>query len=149
VIRQRIAKCTVSSPMNGTVIRVWLRPGESFSTISPRPLLQLADLSLLRVRAEVDERDVLKVRAGQKALVFPEGKREQAVTGSVVSLYRSLGRKHVANDDPAERTDREVLEMLVGLDTRPAGWPLGLRVVVQVLKQESAASSAPAPAKTQ
>jgi hypothetical protein len=94
----------------------------------------MADLSVLRVRAEIDERDVLKVHVGQKALVFPEGKREEALPGLLTSIYKSLGRKRVVTDDPSDKTDREVLEALVEFDRTPPRWPLGLRVVVQLFE---------------
>ena len=52
VIREKIAKYTVTAPIDGTILRVLLRPGESFSTLAPRPLFTISDLSVRRVRAE-------------------------------------------------------------------------------------------------
>jgi HlyD family secretion protein len=130
-ISEKIAKCRVYSPISGTVLRVLLKQGESFSTAAPRPLAHIADLTLARVRAEVDERDVARVKVGQKVRVFQEGFREQAVAGVVENIYRTMGRKRVASGDPAEKTDRDILETMILLDEQAPRLPLGLRVIVQ------------------
>ena len=70
----------MTAPIEGTVLRVLLRPGESFSTLTPRPLFRMADTSARRVRAEIDERDVLNVRVGQPVVVFPDGHETQRFT---------------------------------------------------------------------
>jgi multidrug resistance efflux pump len=59
--QERLRKCSIIAPIDGTVLRVYARPGESFSTVTPRPLFSLADASGRRVKAEVDERDFGKV----------------------------------------------------------------------------------------
>ncbi|MGB7758305.1 MAG: efflux RND transporter periplasmic adaptor subunit [Bryobacteraceae bacterium] len=136
-IREKLAKCQVTAPIGGTVLRVLLKPGESFSTFTPRPLLEMADLTLRRVRAEVDERDVGKVRLGQRALVFPEGQRERTYAGSVQTLYKVMGRRHTLTGDPAEKADHDVLETMVLLDKSGNDLPVGLRVVVRFLEPET------------
>jgi multidrug resistance efflux pump len=135
VIRSRLSKCTVEAPMNGTILRVLLRPGESFSTITPRPLFRIADLSGRRVRAEVDERDALGAHVGQKAIVFAEGREGQKFAGSVVQIAKSMGRKSILSGDPAEKTDHDVLEAIIGLDGKASALPVGMRVIVQFLSQ--------------
>src|SRR6059058_3662880 len=59
--QERIGKCAIVSPIDGTVLRVYARRGESFSTVTPRPLFSLADTSSRHIKAEIDERDVDKV----------------------------------------------------------------------------------------
>lgn len=133
-ISERIAKCRVTAPISGTVLRVLIKRGESFSTLTPRPVAHIADLSLQRVRAEVDERDVARVKQAQKVLVFQEGARDQSAGGVVESIYHTMGRKHVSSGDPAEKTDRDVLETMILLDKQAPHFPLGLRVIVQFLQ---------------
>jgi HlyD family secretion protein len=133
-IRERIGKCTVTAPINGTILRVLLRPGESFSTLAPRPLFTMSDLSVRRVRAEVDERDVLKVRTGQKVVVFAEGDEDQKFNGKVQQVATSMGRKRIISGDPAEKTDHDVLESTIAMSAEASALPVGMRVVVQFLK---------------
>jgi multidrug resistance efflux pump len=91
----------------------------------------MADISIRRVRAEIDERDVTKVRIGQKVLVFPTGREDEKLTGKVQQIAASMGRKRVISGDPADKTDHDVLESLIRLDPKGQSLPVGMRVVVQ------------------
>lgn len=133
-IQERIGKCTVTAPIDGTVLRVLLRPGESFSTTMPRPLFTIADLSVRRVRAEVDERDVMKIRVGQKVQVFPDGREDYKFAGKVQQIASSMGRKRILSGDPAEKADHDVLESVVLMNADAKALPVGMRVVVQFLR---------------
>ena len=134
VMQEKIGKCTVTAPIDGTILRVLLRPGESFSTLAPRPLFTMADLSVRRVRAEIDERDVMKVRTGQRVQVFPAGREDQAFSGKVQQISSSMGRKRIISGDPAEKTDHDVLESMILLEPAGKSLPVGMRVVVQFLR---------------
>jgi len=134
VIREKIAKYTVTAPIDGTILRVLLRPGESFSTLAPRPLFTISDLSVRRVRAEIDERDVLKVQVGQKVLVSPPGREEEKFTGKVQLIASSMGRKRILSGDPAEKADHDVLESVILMQPAARTLPVGMRVVVQFLR---------------
>jgi multidrug resistance efflux pump len=132
--QDRIQKCAIVAPIDGTVLRVDARPGESFSTVTPHPLFYLADTSGRRVKAEIDERDLSKVAVGQKAIVQAEGLDGEKFSGTVESISDVMGRKSVFSDDPGDKTDREVLEATIGLSSEDAkALPIGLRVTVQFL----------------
>jgi len=135
-LEQQISKCTVKAPMSGTVLRILLRAGEAFSTVSPKPLFTMADLSGRRVRAEVDERDVTKVRVGQKVLITSDALDKQRFHGVVAKLATSMGRKKTLTGDPAEKADRDVLEVMVDFQDDGHSLPVGLRVTVQ-FKEEN------------
>lgn len=128
---QKLEKCVVRAPLSGTVLRVLLRSGESFALVSPRPILTMADLSSRRVRAEVDERDVGKVHIGQRVVVYSEAYAGRRFTGKVTELAPVMGRKSVLTGDPAEKTDRDILEVVAELDGPAKALPLGLRVTVE------------------
>src|SRR6267142_1835138 len=67
--QERIGKCSIVAPIDGTILRVYARRGESFSTVTPRPLFSLADTSSRHIKAEVDERDVDKLFAGPNGII--------------------------------------------------------------------------------
>ena len=134
VLQQMIEKSMVRAPVSGTVLRTLLRPGESFSTFVPRPIVSLADTSSLRVRAEVDERDVARVFPGQRVIVRAEGLDPAGLPGRVSRLGAEMGRKRVKTGDPAEKSDRDVLEVLVDLDRQDPRLVVGLRVTALFLK---------------
>jgi multidrug resistance efflux pump len=133
-IRANIGKCQVRSPLSGTVVRRFMRPGEVVSMIFPQPIVSIVDNSSLRVRTEVDERDIRHVRVGQDVLVSTDALGSQRVAGRVASLGSVMGRKRVMTGDPSEKSDRDVLEVMIALNERDSSLVLGLRVTVQFLE---------------
>lgn len=133
VMEEKLKKCVVTAPIDGSILKTLLRVGESFSSINPRPLFTLADLSGRRVRAEVDERDVAKVQLNQRVLVSCDAMPSHKLAGRISSLAKTMGRKHAWSANPADKTDRDVLEALVTLDGNANQLPVGLRVTVQFL----------------
>lgn len=131
----RAGKCVVRAPQAGRVLRVHLLPGEIVSTVTPRPVISLADLSVLRVRAEVDERDLGRLRLGQAVTVSADAFPDKEFNGRVTSFCSLMGRKHVRTGDPAEKSDRDVLEVLVDLDDNDERLVVGLRTTVRFLAQ--------------
>jgi multidrug resistance efflux pump len=132
--QERIKKCLIVAPIDGTVLRVDARPGEAFSTVTPHPLFILADVSGRRVKAEVDERDLAKITIGQHVIVRGEGLTGKKISGTVKSISTVMGKKRIFTDDPAEKVDRDVLEVTITLSTDDAkSLPIGLRVTVQFL----------------
>jgi multidrug resistance efflux pump len=146
-LQKTLEKCCVRAPISGTVLRTFLKPGESFSTLVPRPILSLADTSRLRVRAEVDERDVGRVFLGQRVIVRGDGWAGHGVPGRTARLGAEMGRKTVKTGDPAEKSDRDVLEVLVDLDGQDPLLVVGLRVTAMFLKSPEKSAPAAAPAR--
>jgi HlyD family secretion protein len=125
--RALLEKTILRSPLRGVVLRKHRKAGESVSTQFDSPILTIADDSVLRVRVDVDESDVGRLRLGQRAWVIAEAFPGQKFTGRVVRIGQLLGKKNVRTDEPAERVDRKILETLIELDGHPP-LPLGLRV---------------------
>jgi ABC exporter DevB family membrane fusion protein len=125
--RAYLEKTHIRSPLDGVVLRKFRHAGESVSTQFDSPIVTLADDSRLRVRLDVDETDVAKLRLGQPAFVTAEAYGSQRFTGQVIRIGRILGRKNVRTDEPTEHVDTKILETLVELD-RGQKLPLGLRV---------------------
>lgn len=126
--RARLAKTEIVSPIDGVVLRRDVRAGETVSPEIPgTTLFIVADVSRLRVRVEVDERDVGRLRLGQHAWVTAAAYRHRRFAGRVVQIGRMLGRKSFQTNEPRERVDTKVLETLVELDP-DARLPIGLRV---------------------
>jgi len=125
----RYQKTFIRSPIDGAVLRKHHRSGESVSNSStvPDPVLTIGDRKALRVRVDVDETDVSKVRVGQKAYVTADAFGKQKFWGSVVRVGQQLGPKNVRTDEPTEKVDTKILETLVELDPGTR-LPDGLRV---------------------
>ncbi|MBI3473951.1 MAG: HlyD family efflux transporter periplasmic adaptor subunit [Candidatus Solibacter usitatus] len=125
--RAILEKTIIRSPIAGQVLRRHFRAGETVSDKGDIPIVTVGDASVLRVRVEVDESDVARIRAGQPAYVTAEAYGGRRFTGRVVRVGRLLGKKNVRTERPAERIDTKVLETLIELDPGQA-LPAGLRV---------------------
>jgi HlyD family secretion protein len=132
-VTEQVAKCAIRAPAAGTVLRVGIHAGETVSTLVPRPLFLLADTSRLRVRAEVDEADIGRVRAGQRVRVTADALGTSVLTGTVERLAPVMGRRTVLSGDPAQKADRDTLEVVAELDPAPVSPAIGLRVTVRFL----------------
>jgi len=132
---EKLGKCIVRAPEAGTILRVHMRAGESFALLSPKPLFSMADLSVRRVRAEVDEKDIRTVRVGQKILISTDADRRNRAGGTVVKIASMMGRKSVFTGQSTDKSDRDILEVVADLDAQAAeNWPVGLRVTVDFLR---------------
>jgi HlyD family secretion protein len=131
----RYEKTFVRSPIDGSVLRKHHRDGEnvSNSATAPDPILTIGDRRTLRVRVDVDETDVGKLRVGQSAYVTADAYGKRKFWGQVVRVGQQLGPKNVRTDEPTEKVDTKILETLVELD-RQANLPDGLRVDAYILR---------------
>ncbi|MGE3959398.1 MAG: HlyD family secretion protein [Vicinamibacterales bacterium] len=125
--RAVLDKTIVRSPIDGVVLRRHARAGESVSTQFDSPIVTVADRSSVRVRVDVDETDVARLRVGQPAYVTADAFGARRFPGRVVRIGEMLGKKNVRTDEPTERVDQKVLETLVELEDG-RDLPLGLRV---------------------
>jgi HlyD family secretion protein len=123
----RLAKTIVRAPISGVILRKRLKTGEAVSPESPTGIVTIADTSLLRVRLDVDEIDVAKIREGQSAYVTADAYGERRFPARVAKIGQILGRKNIRTERPTEKVDTKILEVL--LDLAPdQKLPLGLRV---------------------
>jgi HlyD family secretion protein len=128
----QLDKCTVRAPSDGTVLRFYARRGETFSTLYPKPLLKFADITATRVRAEVDERDIAHIFAGQHVAVSADAFPGTQFGGEVISIAPFMGAKTAISSDSADKADRDVQQVVIELG-RDLGQklPIGLRVTVR------------------
>jgi HlyD family secretion protein len=137
-----LARTRIRAPSNGSILQINARVGE---TVAPSPenlLVVLGDVTSLRVRAELEERDIGKVRIGQGAVVRSDAFPGKDFEGSVSSLARALGPSKLGQRGPRRPTDIDVLEVIINLTGQPPLLP-GMRVDV-FLKAEAPTPSATA-----
>jgi multidrug resistance efflux pump len=126
-----LAERTVVSPLAGTILSVPARPGEYFTPQESDPMVIVGDLNALRVRMEVDERQIGRVHTGARAFVTADAFPDQKFWGTVTDIGHRMGRKSIHTDLPSDRADAEVLELLIDLDKAGPLLP-GLRVTAYV-----------------
>jgi HlyD family secretion protein len=88
-------------------------------TPSPEAIaMTLGDVTALRVRAEVEERDISKIRVGQRAVVRSNAFPGREFEGKVTSLAGYVGPPRLGNVGPRKPTDVDILEVLIDLEGR-------------------------------
>src|SRR6185312_12090764 len=116
-------------PHDGVVLRRLAEVGALVTTMTPAPVVSLADLSQLEVRAEIDEADVAAIAVGKAAYATADAFGDRQFPLRVTRITHELGRKTVRDDDPRARVDTRVLEVIATFDGAPAAdLPLGLRM---------------------
>lgn len=130
-IKAQIEKTIIRSPVDGIVLKLHRRQGETVSNLPPTPIATVGDVARLRVRADIDEADVAQISLGQTVWVTADAFENQRFRGTVARIGSQLGRKNFRSGDPAERIDTKVLEALIDLDPGtklPVGLPVDVRV---------------------
>ena len=124
-----LQRTRIRAPSAGTVLQVNARIGEIAAPSPEQPLILIGDLSALRVRSEIEERDIGKVRLGQTAIVRSDAFPGKDFEGKIASLAQALGPSRLGQRGPRKPTDVDVLEVLIDLAGQPALLP-GMRVDV-------------------
>ena len=140
-VETAIERTRIRAPSDGTVLNVWAKAGELAETLPDTALVLFGDISSLRVRAEVEERDVVKLRVGQRIVVRADAYPDRDFEGVVTSLAPALGPPRILSRGPRRPNDVEVLEVLATLDGQPV-LLTGMRVDVFFRIENAVASDA-------
>ena len=94
VIEQKIDEMKVRSPINGTVLEVLARPGESLTAgqNESAAILRIADLSALIAEVDVAEAELKHVFVGQDAEITSEAQRGHTFKGVVREIAEQADR---------------------------------------------------------
>lgn len=111
--QKELSQGKLLSPLDGTILAVKSRPGERVGTSG---VVEMADLTQLDVVAEVYERDITRVKIGQKAEVKVAGLREPLV-GEVRDIGFLIRKNDINSTDPLANRDNRVVEVRITLDS--------------------------------
>jgi HlyD family secretion protein len=126
-----LAKTRLLARSAGRILQVHAEPGELATPTSAQPLVTMADLSHLRVRAFIEELDAHRVRAGQRAVVTADGYPDREFAGKVAQVIPRMGKRAPQTDRANEYKDMYFREVLIDLDST-AELPVNLRVQVRI-----------------
>ena len=124
-----LEKTRIRAPLAGTVLQVQAKVGELATPSADPPLVLLGDLSSLRVRAELDERDLVKIRVGQRVVVRADAFRDREFEGKVASIDQVVGPGRINARGQRKFNDVEVMEVVVDL-TEPGPLVPGMQADV-------------------
>ncbi len=128
--RIALERTRVRAPIEGQVLQVNARPGEAAPASAQAPLVVLGDVSSLRVRAELDERDLGKIRIGQAASVRANAFKDRTFAGKVARIAQFVGPSRL-NAPPArgKLNDINIVEVTIDL-ADPGSLLVGMEVDV-------------------
>jgi HlyD family secretion protein len=136
-----LERTRIRAPAAGTVLQVNAKTGETATPSPETPLVMVGNLSALQVRAEIEERDIGKVRVGLTAVVRSDAFPGKEFEGKIASLAQTLGPSRLGQRGPRKPTDVDVLEVLIDMVGQPPLLP-GMRVDVFLRPEATAAPAA-------
>jgi HlyD family secretion protein len=110
-----LEKLAIRAPIASTVLQVNARIGELASPAALQPLVLLGDLTGLRVRAEVDERDVGKIKLGGAAVIRVDAFRDREFAGKIVSIAPLVQPARINSLGSRNLSDFSVADVLIEL----------------------------------
>jgi HlyD family secretion protein len=113
--RAALAKLTIRAPIDGTVLQLNNRIGELAAPSLPQPLLVLGDVSSLRVRAEVDERDLAHIKVGHQVVVRTTALPGKEFAGKVTFIAPIVEAGRINARGQRNLTDVNVAQVLIDL----------------------------------
>lgn len=127
--RVNLEKLKVRAPIDGTVLQININPGELAAPSALQPLLLIANLATLNVRAELDERDISEIKIGQTASVRAEAFPGREFSGTVTSIAPLVEPSRLGTRGPNSRSDVDAVEVMIKL-AQPGPLAAGMRVDV-------------------
>jgi HlyD family secretion protein len=115
VARVALDKMTIRAPIAGTVLQINIKPGETAIPSATQPLLVIGDVSALRVRAELDDRDLGMIKVGQSVVVRMPAFPGRDMSGKVASIAPIVGPASRAARGTRNPTDVDIVEVMIDL----------------------------------
>ncbi len=137
----------IRAPTNGRIVRRYANPGAGASTLNVSNMFDLEPDTARIVRAEIVEADLPNVTDNQAVEIQPESDPTKMYVGKVLRRAAVFGARKLASDDPTQRSDERVGEVVVSADGAPL--LIGQRVLVKFMKpgfQAGVKRAAPKPA---
>jgi HlyD family secretion protein len=137
VAQAELEKTRIRAPIDGSVLQVDAKKGELAMPTSEAALMVVGDVSALRVRAELDEQYLEKMRVGQRVMVRTAAFAGREFDGKVSSVARIVGPERINSRGPRKFNDVDVLEVVVDL-SNPGPLVVGEQVDVYFSSDRSA-----------
>ena len=130
----------IRAPTDGRIARRYANPGSGASTLNVSNMFDLEPDAPRIVRAEIAESSLPHVAIGQTVQIAPESEPTKVYAGKVLRRAAVFGARKLQSDDPSERADDRVVEVVVSADSAP--FLIGQRVLVKFMRDGAAALAA-------
>jgi multidrug resistance efflux pump len=123
----------VKAPCAGKVLQVNMRTGEyAAAGASAQPVIVLGDVSMLHVRADIDEMDVWRLRPEAQARANLRGNPSLSAPVHFVAIEPLMIPKRSLSGASREQVDTRVLQVLYALDPKDLPVQVGQLVDVSI-----------------
>ena len=122
----------IRAPQNGRIVRRYANPGAGASTLNVSNMFDLEPDAPRIARAEIVEADIPNITTDQAVEITPEGDPSKVYIGKVLRRAAVFGARKLASDDPSQRSDERVVEVVVAVNDAPL--LIGQRVLVKFMK---------------
>lgn len=121
IIQTEIDRSILRAPIDATVLRVNLRPGETVTTQAMAdPYFVLGDVRELHVRVDVDEHEAWRLKSGTSALARVRGNAAQSCDLAFLRIEPLVIPKRSLTGSATERVDTRVLQVIYRLQNHAA-----------------------------
>lgn len=111
-----LEKTRIRAPASGTILQLPAKSGEMVAPSPDQVLAVIGDMSVVRVKAELDEHDVSKVDVGSKVIVKSNAYPGQEFIGRVSEMSPTLAPPKFSLRGARRPTDVEVREVTIDLE---------------------------------
>ncbi|MEI8195486.1 MAG: biotin/lipoyl-binding protein [Phycisphaerae bacterium] len=142
-----LARLTVTTPMEGTVLRINIHPGEYAAAAgvgqASDGAVVLGDIEHLHVRVDIDENDVPRLITGAPAIGYIRGKTDMPITLKFVRIEPFVIPKRNLTGGAAERVDTRVLQVIYVAENQKTPLYVGQQLDVFIRSDKLAAATQP------
>lgn len=127
--RVDLDKHSVRSPLDATVLRLQVKPGQfAPAALLSEPLATLGRTDPLYARVDIDEADLGRLRPGSPATISPRGDSKNQVSAQFIRVDPLVIPKRSLTNSTSERVDTRVLQVIFSLPSDARGFYPGQQV---------------------
>jgi multidrug resistance efflux pump len=126
----------IHAPSDGSILLLNKHPGDFVSLNFPSPILRMANTRKLRLRIEVSEQEVYRLRAGMAGDFTTYGERKSNGKLQVVTLLPAFAPRRLFEPDSTARMDTRTLQALCEISDGSAQVYAGQRIMATFALKE-------------
>ncbi|KAA5546301.1 HlyD family efflux transporter periplasmic adaptor subunit [Roseiconus nitratireducens] len=126
-----LQRCTVKAPCAAIVLDVHTHVGEWYSPEMEQAAVELVNPERLRVVADIDERDALNVRLGQRCNITTDALAQKTFVGVVSEIEPRMEPKRIYGGWAGERNETHTRRVWIDLQ-QTQNLPIGLPVEIVI-----------------
>ncbi len=121
ILKTRLERLAVHSPISGRVLQLNIRVGEYADTDSSFPPIIVGDMRNMKVDVTIDETDIARFNKFAKAYGIIRGSDNKRIPLQFSLIQPNIVPKKNITNDPAEKIDMRVMKIVYHFDNKDVG----------------------------